>query len=224
MRNNVFFLLLIVIALLVSACGGIATPPPSSADLTLAAEEALAAAEAEEAEENAAATEEGEAESEVVAAAPTETPVPPTNTPAPPTATTVPATPTTAPVTETPAQAAAAADAITVLVERIGDPAAGDTLFHQTLETAAGSYACSTCHNVITDDQLIGPGLYSLRDRAPNRVPGLSGAQYVYNSIVNPNEHVVEGFVGGVMPQNYGDLLSDQDIYNLIAYLFSLQG
>ena len=44
-------------------------------------------------------------------------------------------------------------------------------------------------------------------------------AGYIYESITNPNAFVAEGYAPGVMPQNLGDLLSDQDIADIMAYL-----
>ena len=213
MRNRLTLVFLICLCGLAAAgCGSIAAPPPSSAELTAVA-----------AEENATEGEnENASAAEAVAVVPTETPIPPTATPVPSTATAIPPTATIEATEEAPVQAAQ--DPIVLLVSRFGNAEHGAELFVTTYNTGAGPYACSTCHNVITDDQLIGPGMYTISDRAANRMPGVAAETYVYNSILNPNEYVVEGFVSGVMPQNYRDLLSDQDLYDLTAYLFSLQG
>ena len=50
-------------------------------------------------------------------------------------------------------------------------------------------------------------------------VEGLSGAEYVEQSIVEPDAHVVEGF-NGIMPAYTS--LSDTDLH-LVAYLLSLE-
>jgi mono/diheme cytochrome c family protein len=47
--------------------------------------------------------------------------------------------------------------------------------------------------------------------------------EYIRESIVDPNAKVVEGFSPSVMPQSYGDVLSDEDIEAIIAFIKSLQ-
>ena len=41
-------------------------------------------------------------------------------------------------------------------------------------------------------------------------------------SIVEPNAQVVEGFTAGIMPQDFGERASEDDIENLIAFIISL--
>lgn len=47
--------------------------------------------------------------------------------------------------------------------------------------------------------------------------------QYLLESIVLPNAYVVPGFQPGVMPQNYGETLTAQQVADLIAYLLTLK-
>lgn len=101
-----------------------------------------------------------------------------------------------------------------------GDVAAGDALFHQYLEGA--NFACSTCHNTATADRLVGPGLLGIGETAASRVPGEDALTYLHNAIVAPSAFVVETYPDQLMPQNYGDLLTEQQIADLIAYLMSL--
>jgi cytochrome c553 len=114
-------------------------------------------------------------------------------------------------------------DQFTILAQ-FGSPENGEALFLQEFETNQGPYACFTCHNVENDQTKIGPGQYNIRDRAPQRVPGQSAAQYIYTSIVAPQEYIVPGFedVPVQMPSNYSELLSDSQIYDLVAYLLTL--
>lgn len=107
-----------------------------------------------------------------------------------------------------------------------GDPAAGEQLFNQTLIQAGGGAAagCVTCHYVNAEQgDFTGPNLAGIATEAGDRVEGQSAEEYLYNSIVNPNDHVVEGFTAGVMPQNYGDILTDEEIDSLVAYLMTLE-
>ncbi len=84
---------------------------------------------------------------------------------------------------------------------------------------------CVTCHYVeAARGDFTGPNMADAAIRAQTRVPDQSAVEYLRNSIVNSNEYVVEGYSAGVMPQNYGDILSEEQINNLVAYLLTLQG
>lgn len=93
-----------------------------------------------------------------------------------------------------------------------GDPDAGAEIY--------GALGCGGCHAVEGDTVMVGPSLAGLADRAGEMVEGLSAEEYVVQSIVEPDAHVVEGFNPGVMPP-YTDL-SEADLAHLVAYLLSL--
>ncbi len=101
------------------------------------------------------------------------------------------------------------------------DPASGKQLFN-TFQPAAG-IACSTCHRVDSEERLVGPGLLNVGQRAATRVPGLSAVEYLHQSIVSPGAYVVEGYAG-LMPKNWGQVFSENQINDLIAYLLTLKG
>jgi cytochrome c oxidase subunit 2 len=42
-------------------------------------------------------------------------------------------------------------------------------------------------------------------------------------AIVDPNSQIVSGFLANLMPTDFGDKLSDEDINNVIAYIKSLK-
>lgn len=147
----------------------------------------------------------------------TDTPIPPasTATPAPTSTPAPPPTPTAEPTT------AAASSPIDRLVA-VRDPENGRLLF-ETFQEAA-NYACSTCHSAASEEKLVGPGLLNIKDRAPTRVEGQSAAEYLYNSIVNPDEHLVDGFDAELMPKNWTAIYSDIEIFDMVAYLLTLEG
>ena len=95
-----------------------------------------------------------------------------------------------------------------------GDPANGRELFT--------SLSCFACHSNTSNDTIVGPGLRSISERAGSRISGLSATEYVRQSILDPNAFVVEGFPPNTMPQNFRDEVTDAELDDLIAYLFSL--
>jgi mono/diheme cytochrome c family protein len=118
---------------------------------------------------------------------------------------------TTAPTTEAttaPTTEATTAPAGTATLPP-GDPAAGQQLF------AAN---CSFCHGAQNGT---GPALTGMGQRAATRIPGVSAADYIHQSIVDPSAYVVSGFPDNVMPKNFGDKFSAQEISDLIAYILT---
>jgi mono/diheme cytochrome c family protein len=237
MRGLTLRLTLLVLALalasVVSACGTYATPEW--------------AAEAQETRAALAATDTHLTE---IAPTPlptqtalpsTETPLPPTETPVPPTATTEPATAapaTAAPATATPVPPTTAPAEPAAGVAPSGDPAAGQVLFQTSYTLPDGSqWACMACHSVTPDElRLIGPGLWNVAVRAADRPDdsimdprtGDHVYDYIHTSIVHPDHYLAPVKDGEApwalqMPVGFGDLMTEDDLNNLIAYLVSLQ-
>jgi len=95
---------------------------------------------------------------------------------------------------------------------------AGEELF-------VGAGGCTACHgtgtrapNLRTDHG--GEGTIGARCGA--RVEGISCKEYLWESMVEPGEHLVEGF-GNIMPPQ-DRILSNTQIWALIAYMESLGG
>ena len=91
-----------------------------------------------------------------------------------------------------------------------GDPAAGRDVFD-----AAG---CNTCHT-LSDAGATGQA-------GPNLDEVLQGqdAAFIHESIVDPDAMVAEGFSPDLMPENYGQQLSEQELADLVAYLVQATG
>lgn len=203
--KSVYRLALPLFGLLLGACGTVATPVWSEQAQGTQAAMAATAAEMTALAPTATAT---LVPTELPTDAPTATPIPATATEVPtevPTATAVPAT-------ATPAQAAGVT----------GDPEKGKEYFNTVRPEV--NFACATCHHFDTEAQLIGPGLLNVTVRAASRVPGLSAYDYIHQSIVEPGAFVVPGFPDNLMPRTYKDLWTEEQINDIIAYLYTLKG
>ncbi|HLF01878.1 MAG TPA: c-type cytochrome [Anaerolineales bacterium] len=82
---------------------------------------------------------------------------------------------------------------------------------------------CVQCHNVDKPDIIIGPSLQGIATRAATRKSGYPPEYYIYESITRPSDFVPEGFTDGLMPPNFKDVLTEQQIADLIAYLMTLE-
>jgi cytochrome c551/c552 len=78
---------------------------------------------------------------------------------------------------------------------------------------------CVGCHALDPAVTMTGPTWYHVGDTAVSRVAGESPALYLYHSIINPGGFVVANYPSGVMPANYSEQLSVQELADLIAYL-----
>ena len=99
--------------------------------------------------------------------------------------------------------------------------AAGEKLFAQTV---IGSQAgCITCHSLDAGVVIVGPSMAGIATRAGSTVSGQSAEDYLRDSILHPDAHLVEGFPAGTMPQVWGDELTSEQVDQLIAYLLTLK-
>jgi mono/diheme cytochrome c family protein len=95
-----------------------------------------------------------------------------------------------------------------------GDPQAGMTLYN-------GALACAGCHINAAVAPLT-EGTWTRVNEIRLLVPqfaGYTAEQYIAESITHPNDYIVEGYPAGVMPQNFGDRLTYQQLADLIAYI-----
>ncbi len=83
---------------------------------------------------------------------------------------------------------------------------------------------CVGCHSLDPAATMTGPTWHNIGDTAIVRVPGEGPAEYLHQSIVAPNDYVVPNFPANIMPPNYGELLSTQELADVIAYLLAQSG
>ncbi len=148
-----------------------------------------------------------------------------------PTATLPPPTPTAEP-TETPTPLPTATPEPTAApilspIDRlvaVRDADNGAALFVTFQETAGTGYSCSNCHLVDSEKANLGPGLLNIKDRALTRVEGKSAAEYIYESIIDPMAYLVEDFDAELMPKNWSEIYTDLEIFDIVAYLLTLEG
>ncbi len=75
------------------------------------------------------------------------------------------------------------------------------------------SLGCVGCHAINGEGGQTGPELTNIIEQ---------GEEYVVTSIVNPNVVIAEGYTANIMPQNFGDRLSEDNLSDLVAYLESV--
>ena len=81
---------------------------------------------------------------------------------------------------------------------------------------------CGSCHEPNLFGQRIGPPLDHVGSVAATRRPGMSAADYLGQSIIDPGAYVVPGYTDS-MPRGLERSLSREDLDALIAYLLSLR-
>jgi hypothetical protein len=91
------------------------------------------------------------------------------------------------------------------------DPSQGEALYRQ--------YGCEVCHGTPngTGPYVVGTGARA----AIRRAPGYSAAEYLYESIIDPNTYVVPNYPAGVMPQNFRSVIPEDQLLTLTAWLLT---
>jgi mono/diheme cytochrome c family protein len=103
-----------------------------------------------------------------------------------------------------------------------GDAALGEELFM--------TYGCTACHGNMDDESsaLVGPWLGDIAERGGTIIDGYSAADFVYESILEPNAHIAEECPTGpctgppsAMPDNFPLRMGEnpQDLRDLMTYI-----
>lgn len=104
-------------------------------------------------------------------------------------------------------------------------PSAEAELGRQIFEDRGGP-ECRDCHS-LDGTEAKGPTFLGLADVAGDRVPGMSAAEYLYQSIVEPRAFMV---LPGTWPENpeaemptaYGVLFNESQLDGLVAFVLEL--
>ncbi len=97
------------------------------------------------------------------------------------------------------------------------DPAASDSADAGPATDAAGvidAYGCAGCHDLEGSGAMIGPSLGGISNR-------LSREQ-IRTAIVTPNDTIAEGFEPDLMPDTFGDDMTDGEMTLILDYLMNL--
>ena len=146
----------------------------------------------------------------------------PTAGPPEPTATPEPAaTPEPTATPEPPAPIPTVTEEQLAAAAAVGDVGAGEELFSQPLDGVTHSLSCSSCHSL---DGTSGrnPTIVGISAVAANRIGGMSDVDYLRQAIVDPYAFKAEGdWVSAAMPYRYADLLTEEQIDDVIAFLLT---
>jgi mono/diheme cytochrome c family protein len=108
-----------------------------------------------------------------------------------------------------------------------GDPAKGKVLYNTAmLGTTTKQQGCSICHSIVAGQTGSGPSLAGFGTEAEKewKEHGRSSAQdFVKWQITDPDTEIATGFVAGVMPKDYGTVLTPTELDDLSAYVLSLK-
>lgn len=111
-----------------------------------------------------------------------------------------------------------------------GNSAKGEALYKQSTIGPNNAPGCTTCHSLESGKVIVSPSHATVASMAAEMIrdPNHTGTaktteEYLRESIVAPDVFVEEGFTPGVMYQNYGEDLSEEEIADLVAYLMTLK-
>jgi len=86
-------------------------------------------------------------------------------------------------------------------------------------------YGCVSCHS-LDGTPNVGPtwsGLFGSENTLTTGEVVTADESYLKESIIDPNAKIVQGFSAGVMPQNFGQELTPDQISDIIAFIESLR-
>jgi mono/diheme cytochrome c family protein len=110
----------------------------------------------------------------------------------------------------------------TAIPEPAPDSEIGKKIFNtKYLETSGNS--CHDCHKLNDAIDAAGVNLAGVATRAGMRIEGMSAEDYLRQSILEPRAYLVEGYDPERMPTIFGEILSEEELNHLIAYLMTLE-
>ena len=87
----------------------------------------------------------------------------------------------------------------------------------------SGKGRCTTCHSLSPDVTIVGPSLAGIATRAEKREPPLTAADYLEESILDPDKVKAPGFEMLQMDTSLAKTLTTDEISDLVAYMLTLK-
>ena len=82
----------------------------------------------------------------------------------------------------------------------------------------ASPITCTTCHSL--DGTVgLGPSLRGIAETAGTRIAGMGAEEYIRQSIIDTNAYIVDGFPESLMPVNFSETLTAEELDAVIEYL-----
>lgn len=81
---------------------------------------------------------------------------------------------------------------------------------------------CAICHAIVPNAILRGPSMHGIATRADTQVTGQDARTYLYNSIMRPDDFIVDGFEN-IMPTTLAKTLSGEELDAVVAYLLTFE-
>jgi mono/diheme cytochrome c family protein len=81
---------------------------------------------------------------------------------------------------------------------------------------------CGACHSAAADTVIVGPPLTGIAAHGATRVDGLDARAYVYSSILQPSDYLVDGY-DDLMPKDLAKKLTGEELDSVVAYVLSLE-
>jgi hypothetical protein len=131
------------------------------------------------------------------------------------------AIPTPESATPTPEPPPVTSEESTIDPLEIGDLERGRDIFENGGEKYADTpqFRCIRCHS-LDGSEGYGPSLQGISAQAGDRVPKLSAAEYLRQSILEPDAYIIEGFSQN-MGRIHSVLLNEEEINDLVAFMLT---
>jgi mono/diheme cytochrome c family protein len=81
---------------------------------------------------------------------------------------------------------------------------------------------CGACHSTGADTVIVGPSLAGIATHGADRVDGLDARTYLYSSIMQPSDFLVEGYED-LMPKDLAKTLTGEELDAVVAYLLTFK-
>lgn len=95
------------------------------------------------------------------------------------------------------------------------NPAENQAVVYASAEEIIVALNCGACHKIADQQGMVGPDLTG--------IGAAKDVAYLRRAILDPNADVAAGGIAGIMPANYGDQLSANELEMLLAYMVGLK-